>query len=119
MCGPMIRYREAFAGGARWVRHVTGSRKKGTMTTGNFTCRELVELVTDYLEGVLANAVHTTVAEHLRGCAGCTAYVNQMRATVDALGATPSIVPDAQWCRRLEEAFRSWFERREDLTSGR
>ncbi len=55
----------------------------------DLTCQELVELVTDYLEGALAPAVHAAVDEHLHGCAGCIAYVAQTRATVDALRATP------------------------------
>jgi hypothetical protein len=52
------------------------------MTAGPLVCRDLVELVTDHLEGALGPTVHTTVDDHLRGCAGCTAYLAQIRATV-------------------------------------
>jgi len=41
------------------------------MATRPLACRELVELVTDYLEGALAADVHRAVADHLRRCEGC------------------------------------------------
>jgi anti-sigma factor RsiW len=50
-------------------------------------CRELVELVTDYLEGVLAPAEVAAVEAHLDECPGCRAYLAQMRATIAATGA--------------------------------
>jgi anti-sigma factor RsiW len=66
---------------------------------GTFACRDLVELVTDYLEGALAPEVHAAVEEHLRGCDGCTAYVAQIQATVDALGETMAPPLDPQVVR--------------------
>jgi anti-sigma factor RsiW len=52
-------------------------------------CRELVELVTDYLEGQLPAAVRERVDRHLAGCDGCSAYLEQMRVTLRALGSIP------------------------------
>lgn len=49
-------------------------------------CRELVALVTDYLDGVLPADWRAGVDEHLAGCGGCTEYLNQIRATVELLG---------------------------------
>ena len=48
-------------------------------------CQELVELVTDYLEGQLDPARVAALDEHLANCDGCDAYVEQMRQTVRAL----------------------------------
>ena len=45
----------------------------------------MVELVTDYLEGVLRPAVDRRFRHHLAGCPGCAAYLAQIRATVDLL----------------------------------
>jgi anti-sigma factor RsiW len=84
-----------------------------TTVIGTFACRDLVELVTDYLEGALAPEVHAAVEEHLRGCDGCTAYVAQIQATVDALGETTAPPLDPQLCARLEAAFRTWSGTRE------
>jgi anti-sigma factor RsiW len=83
------------------------------MTSARLVCRDLVELVTDYLEGALGRAVHAAVEEHLRSCAGCTAYLAQMRATVGALRATPPPAVDSEFCARLVAAFRSWSAERE------
>ena len=48
-------------------------------------CRELVSLVTDYLDGVLPASWKTEIDNHLDGCDGCTRYLQQLRATIDAL----------------------------------
>jgi anti-sigma factor RsiW len=53
------------------------------------TCQELVELVTDYLEGRLPDATVAQLEGHLSQCDGCTAYIEQMRLTLRALGSIP------------------------------
>ncbi len=52
-------------------------------------CREVVELVTDYLEGALDPATTTELEAHLRLCEGCEEYLTQLRATLDAIGHIP------------------------------
>lgn len=49
-------------------------------------CRELVELVTAYLDGALPSAERARCDEHLRTCAGCRTYLAQMELVVGALG---------------------------------
>jgi len=51
-------------------------------------CRELVELVTDYLDGVLPAHERAGIDAHLARCEGCTAYVGQFRATIALIGQT-------------------------------
>ena len=48
-------------------------------------CQELVELVTDYLEGVLPPDRKDAVRQHLNDCDGCTEYVHQIGLTIEAL----------------------------------
>jgi anti-sigma factor RsiW len=55
----------------------------------NVHCQEIVELVTDYLEGVLDPEMTAEVEAHLGVCDGCAIYVEQMRATIRALGIVP------------------------------
>jgi anti-sigma factor RsiW len=55
-------------------------------TADEVTCRELVELVTDYLEGALPPRTLSHVEEHLVICDPCAAYVEQMRTTIAWLG---------------------------------
>ena len=66
--------------------------------TRGFTCREMVELVTDYLEERLPPADRASFEAHLTKCAACTAYVEQMRETLAALGRIPeeTISPNAR-----------------------
>jgi len=53
------------------------------------TCREFVELLTDYVEGVLDERTLSRVENHLALCDGCVTYSDQMRATVEALATLP------------------------------
>lgn len=78
------------------------------MPTEEMTCRELVELVTEYLEGMLAARDRKRFEEHLEKCAYCVTYLEQMRITIRALGRLPeeSLSPPAR--EALLTAFRDW-----------
>jgi anti-sigma factor RsiW len=52
----------------------------------NVRCDQLVELVTDYLEGVLDEATVVEFDAHVTLCAGCAEYLEQIRETVRTLG---------------------------------
>jgi hypothetical protein len=54
------------------------------------TCREFVELVTDYREDALGKSSADRVREHLLRCEGCATYLDQMNVTVAALRMLPS-----------------------------
>jgi anti-sigma-K factor RskA len=77
------------------------------------SCQELVELVTDYLEGVLSAGERASFEHHIRGegCKGCREYVHQMRQTIELTGSlTPAdISPEAQ--AALLGAFGDWRAR--------
>jgi anti-sigma factor RsiW len=72
------------------------------------TCAEVVELVTAYLDGALSPRDTERFEEHLAPCDGCSAYLEQMRATIAATGAlrTGDLPPALE--ERLLEAFRDW-----------
>jgi anti-sigma factor RsiW len=72
------------------------------------TCRELVELVTDYLEGALAPAVRTRFDAHVERCTGCAAYIDQMRRTIALVGrlSEDDLAPAIR--DALLAAFRDW-----------
>ena len=59
------------------------------MTPRDIACIELVELLTDYLEGALPADEAAAVDAHLETCAACRTYLAQMRATIQALGSVP------------------------------
>lgn len=77
------------------------------MTPPEPACRELVELITEYLEGSLPTADVVAVEAHLAGCPACRRYLAQMRATIDALGFVPVETLSAEACDTLLEAFRA------------
>jgi len=82
------------------------SHERGT----DIECIDLVELVTDYLEGALDQERREMVEAHLRTCDGCKVYMEQMRETREYLGHVP---PDAaedlpdQARRELLDALRA------------
>jgi anti-sigma factor RsiW len=71
-------------------------------------CRQVVELMTDYIEGMLAPAERARFEEHIAGCDGCTAYLDQMRITRRIVGRLADVPMPQSVERELVEAFRSW-----------
>ena len=75
-------------------------------------CREVVELVSDYLEGALGDRDRLRFEQHLGACDGCTAYLAQMRQTVRIAGSLTPEALDPVFLDRLVEVFR-WLRRGE------
>ena len=75
---------------------------------GELTCRQLAELVSDYIEGVLAPPLQEEIVAHLTGCSDCSAYVEQMRTTIAVMGEIGSneIAPPVR--AALLDLFRGW-----------
>jgi len=71
-------------------------------------CRELVELVTDYLEDTLSPEQHARFEEHLSECGGCRNYIVQMKETIHLTGtlSEEDITPEAE--EELLRVFRNW-----------
>lgn len=70
-------------------------------------CNQLVELVTEFLDGALDPATERAVVDHLALCDGCGAYLEQMRDTVRTLGELPpDRLPETARATLLE-AFRN------------
>jgi anti-sigma factor RsiW len=69
-------------------------------------CQELVELVTDYLEGALSRRDRRRMEKHLGACEGCEAYLESVRATVHTLGELPGEPADPEVREHLMAAFR-------------
>ena len=72
------------------------------------TCRELVELVTEYLEGTLLGHDRMRLEAHVAECPYCEEYIAQMRLTVEVLGKLPAEPMDPAREHVLLEAFRGW-----------
>jgi anti-sigma factor RsiW len=74
----------------------------------DLTCRELVELVTDYLESALSRRDRRRFEAHLAACGNCTEYVAQFRETIRLTGTlrTEDVSPDA--AEALLAHFAAW-----------
>ena len=78
------------------------------MRRAPITCKELVELITDYVEGTPPRGERRRFQSHMRECDGCTTYLEQMRTTIRTVGSLTeaSISPEAR--DELLHAFRDW-----------
>lgn len=72
------------------------------------TCREVVALLSDYLDGGLPARERARVDAHLAACPDCAAYLEQLRATIGVVGRLreQDIAPGV--LAALVEAFRGW-----------
>jgi predicted anti-sigma-YlaC factor YlaD len=74
----------------------------------DIVCRQAVELVTDYLEGSLSRRDRRRLESHLKKCPNCTAYLEQIRVTIQLTGSVEpdDLTPEAR--AELEELYRRW-----------
>src|SRR4051794_11568456 len=89
---------------ARRARHVHGGM---TVREPEITCREFVDLVTDYQEGALEADALDLVEEHLVLCDWCRDYLDQLEATVAATARILDDPPPAEVLESVMTAFRS------------
>jgi anti-sigma factor RsiW len=75
---------------------------------GDMTCKELVELVTEYLEGTLPPAERRRFEEHVQTCPFCQTYLDQMRQTIEAVGHLADDQLPGSALANLLEHFRRW-----------
>jgi anti-sigma factor RsiW len=81
------------------------------MNPRDIACRELVELLTEYLEGTLPPDEVAAVEAHIAGCDACRTYLDQMRATIAALGSVPVETLSQDASVTLLAAFADRFRR--------
>lgn len=71
-------------------------------------CRELVEVITEYLEGTLSPADRARFEAHLVVCPHCSRYLAQFRTTIRETGSLRSDDLSEELAGQLLEAFRGW-----------
>jgi anti-sigma factor RsiW len=81
-------------------------------------CEEVVELVTDYLEGALSRSERRRFERHLAGCPHCTEYLAQMRETIRLAGRLVPLDLSPQMRQEFGELFRRWREEEGDTAPG-
>jgi predicted anti-sigma-YlaC factor YlaD len=78
------------------------------MNSGMLACREITELVTDFVEGRLSWWDRVRFQLHVGMCRHCREYLRQMRATQQLIGTVPPqpVPPDVE--AELLRRFRDW-----------
>ena len=91
-----------------WFRRVIARTSIKKDRSDKLTCREVVELVTDYLETSLLPEKQAQFEEHVASCPGCTAYVEQVRQTIDMLHklSDEPVFPETK--EELLRIFQEW-----------
>ena len=82
----------------------------------DIVCQQAVELVTDYLEGVLSRADRRRFEAHLAGCPHCSEYLAQMRATIELTGR---VTPEELTPRMQDDFIALYRQWRADHDGGR
>jgi len=72
------------------------------------TCIEVVELMTEYLEGSLSAADRARFEQHMTGCDGCRAYLAQLKTARMLLGRSAIEPVPEPMKAELMNAFRNW-----------
>jgi predicted anti-sigma-YlaC factor YlaD len=75
---------------------------------GRMTCKEFVEIVTDYLEGSMSIGKKIRFHLHLGMCLGCRIYLKQMKQTIHTLGQLPQEPAPPAVREELARRFQSW-----------
>ena len=74
----------------------------------DLACQEVVELVTDYLEGALSAADRRAFEHHLGGCPHCTEYLAQIRETIRLAGRVTPEDLTPRMREDLTDVYRRW-----------
>jgi hypothetical protein len=77
----------------------------------HLTCEQLVEVLTEYLEGCLDPATRADIERHIVICGGCANYVEQFNSTIDLLGRLSDEEP-GDVCGDPLEIFHAWRDER-------
>jgi anti-sigma factor RsiW len=72
------------------------------------TCQDLVELVTEYLEGALSPMDAERFEEHIDLCPMCQTHLEQLRITVRELGRLRERDIDPDILAEMQSRFRDW-----------
>jgi anti-sigma factor RsiW len=71
-------------------------------------CQQMVELITDYLEGALSRSQRRRFEAHLAGCEHCTEYLEQMRATIRLTGRLRAEDLSPEMREEFAALYRRW-----------
>lgn len=77
------------------------------MGPSEIECRQIAELLGDYLDGSLPRETRELIDFHIDGCAPCVAFLNTYRGTVDAARLLPDVAMPPELKKRLLTVLKS------------
>lgn len=81
---------------------------------GPLACKQMVELITDYLEGALPRRERSRFEAHLAGCEHCTEYLAQIRVTIAVTGRLREEHLTPAMREEFAEVFGRWLAERDE-----
>lgn len=78
-------------------------------TEPDVTCREVVELLSDYLDDAIPAPDRARLDAHLAGCDGCTAALEQLREAIRVTGTLTEEQVAAPQLEGIRSVFRAWW----------
>jgi predicted anti-sigma-YlaC factor YlaD len=91
-----------------FARVATKKKLPTRATPAGLACQEVVELVTDYLEGALLPEKRAQLEAHVADCEGCTHYIEQVRLTIGMLRGLAQEPAFPETKEDLLQVFRQW-----------
>ena len=76
-----------------------------------YVCREVVAMMTEYLEDRLSPDERSGLEVHLATCPACVEYLRQLRLVVDTLGEVPDAPVPPEIEDQMVAIFRAWKQR--------
>jgi anti-sigma factor RsiW len=78
------------------------------VTFDDMLCRDVVEMITDYLEGALSADERERLERHIASCPGCEGYLDHFRTTIELSGRLRVVDVEPQSMDSLVGVFRAW-----------
>jgi anti-sigma factor RsiW len=78
----------------------------GAPGPSSIECRQIAELLGDYLDGSLPKATRELLEWHIEGCGPCVAFVNTYRGTVSATTRLKDVEIPKELKKRLLSVLR-------------
>ena len=89
------------------IMAMSGTTDPGSPSRSELECRQIAELLGDYLEGTLPRSTAELLEWHIDGCPPCIAFVNTYRGTVNATRTLRDVPVPAELKNRLLAVLRA------------
>jgi anti-sigma factor RsiW len=73
-----------------------------------FVCRDVVEMLTDYVEGALSRRDRRRLEAHLAACDACSEYLLQLRTTIELTGTLSDDDLTPEMRKEFSALYRRW-----------